>query len=303
MGILKKIANVFGVLAALVLSLVLAVVLIASPALSAATSFVQTETIYKVVKEIDYTELIEPGGAVSDSAGIDAELVDSLMKTELVSELIDLYVDRLFAVLEGTAETVNITADELVEIGKAHADELVPIVKAYLGETVPLELDDDTILKLTVQMLEEKADELVSEIPTLEELGLEDWMLTAIRELRNGDILRDVLGMAAVLSILVVLCRWIRFKGFMWLGVVYLGSAVMNLIAAIGIGKKTSILFPGVIPVSGGVNEAISGVLSDELMKGAGILAVLAVLFIVIFAVGRKLMKKKSEGGTVEPVL
>lgn len=34
-----------------------------------------------------------------------------------------------------------------------------------------------------------------------------------------------------------------------------------------------------------------------------GVLAALAVLFIAIFAVGRKLLKKKTEGETVEPVL
>ena len=43
------------------------------------------------------------------------------------------------------------------------------------------------------------------------------------------------------------------------------------------------------------VMETVTGIISSEMLKGAGVEAGLGVVFIVIFIVGRKLWKKKTQ--------
>ena len=91
MKVLKGIANVFGVLLALVLSLVLFVMLITAPVISAAGSFTETDTLKKVVKNIDYKELLagmDMEEAMGES-GLDPELIATVMESGMMDDLVE----------------------------------------------------------------------------------------------------------------------------------------------------------------------------------------------------------------------
>ena len=108
MKVLKGIANVFGILLALVLSLVLFVMLITTPLASAAGSFMQTETLKKVVKNIDYAELFTDMEIVGDMSetGLDPEMIATLMESGMVEDIVELYADGVFDMLEGKTDEI-----------------------------------------------------------------------------------------------------------------------------------------------------------------------------------------------------
>ncbi|MBQ8813189.1 MAG: hypothetical protein IJZ85_01645 [Lachnospiraceae bacterium] len=296
MKALKVIANIFGVLIALVLSLILTVFLIASPVISAATSFMQSDTLRKVVKNIDYTEMVmaneELAASLSES-GIDGAMLESLLDTEMVEEILTVYVDSVFAVLEGEADRITLTEETINKIIQEHIDELLPIVKAYIGDQYPI--TDEMLKPMVSEMMEDYAGDIVLMLPDADDLGLDAEMIELISLTRNGTVLIGVVAVAAVLSLLILLCRFVRFKGFMWLGVEYLLSAAVTLLAAFGMGSATKAMLVSAAPGSEVIAEPILAVVSAELLKGGGVLAGLAVLFILIFALGRVMLKKRRE--------
>ena len=295
MNVVKKIINVFGILIALVLCLVLTAALITTPVLSATTSFMQTETLKKVVKNIDYKELLaqyDMEGSLEDS-GLSAELIDSLVQTGLVEEVVEVYVDSVFAVLEGDADDVVLSAETVNDILQKYLDDIVPIVKEMIGDEYPI--PEEMIRSLTSDMLKEYSGEIADMLPGKSDLGLEEEVLMAITLLRDGTIFWAMVAVVGILSLLILLCRFMRFKGFMWLGVVYLICGAITLMAAVSMGDAARMVMVNTEPGTEAIITPIISILSAKMLKGGGIVAGLAVLFIIIFVVGRKIRKKRIE--------
>ena len=295
MKVLKGIANVFGVLLALVLSLVLFATLIATPVVSAAGTFMQTDTLKKVVKNIDYTELfseMEMMGDLSES-GLDPELITTLMETGMVEDIVEIYADGVFDMLEGKTDEVVLSAETVNDILQKYLDDIVPIVKAMIPAEYPV--PDETIRSMTSEMLKEYSGEIAGMLPAAEDLGLNTEVVMAVNMLRDGTVLWGVIGVVGVLSILILLCRFMRFKGFMWLGVVYLISGAITFLASMSMGDAVKTVVAAAEPGVEAVVAPIVSIIAAEMMKGGGVLAGLAVLFILVFVVGRKLMKRRME--------
>ena len=111
----KIIMNVFGIIGASFLSILLVIVLIATPMVSAVTAFFQGENISKIVTSVDYTEIIAAEMDMSEIGATqqaEIELFDELMNSEMMKDIIELCVDNIFAVMDGTAENDGITAEE-----------------------------------------------------------------------------------------------------------------------------------------------------------------------------------------------
>ena len=295
MKVLKGIANVFGILLALVLSLVLFATLIATPVVSAAGTFMQTDTLKKVVKNIDYAELfkeMEITGDMSES-GLDPELISTLMETGMVEEIVGIYADGVFDLLEGKTDEVVLSADTVNDILQKYLDDIVPIVKAMIPAEYPV--PDETIRSMTSEMLKEYSGEIAGMLPAADDLGLNTEVVMAVNMLRNGTVLWGVIGVVGVLSVLIVACRFMRFKGFMWLGVVYILSGAITFLMSMSMGDAVKAVVAATEPGVEAVVTPIVSIMAAELMKGAGVLAGLAVLFILVFVVGRKLMRRRNE--------
>ncbi len=340
MKALKIIGNILGILLATVLSIVLIVVLIAMPVLSAASSFTQGETLHQVMEEIDYTEVITSAavnaGVVSEDLtgavevqGISADIVQDIMGSDAVGEVLDLYMDDAFAALEGNGGEVSLTPEALQGIAGEHMDELVDIAKNFLGED--MELTDAQVEEFVNMTIEENAETIIEMLPSVGEIlpvvgetaqpsadgssagignssntsvaqenaaveavtTMPDSMLVdALVSLRNGTSMVAIVIVAAVLSLLILLCRIKRFRGFMWLGVVYLLSAGLTLGMSMLVKGRTMVQL-----LDMGSAEAILSpiltVMSAQMLKTAMIVAICAVVFIVVFAVGRLVQNKK----------
>ena len=156
MKVLKGIANVFGVLLALVLSLVLFVMLITAPVISAAGSFTETDTLKKVVKNIDYKELLagmDMEEAMGES-GLDPELIATVMESGMMDDLVEVYADGIFDLLEGKVDIylpdLKYSEARLAKSLSGAAD-YFPRAKSAIREMVrqtgPVQWDGDKIVK------------------------------------------------------------------------------------------------------------------------------------------------------------
>jgi hypothetical protein len=303
MKVLKGIANVFGVLLALVLSLVLFVMLIAAPVISAAGSFTETDTLKKVVKNIDYKELLagmDMEEAMGES-GLDPELIATVMESGMMDDLVEVYADGIFDLLEGKVDEVVLSPETVNDILQKYLDDIVPVVKAMIGDEYPV--PDEMIRSMTSEMLKEYAGEFAGMFPSAADLGLTQEVMMAVRMLRDGTILWGIIGVIGVISILILVFRFVRFKGFMWLTVVYALCGGLIFLTSMSLGDAVREVVAVTEPGMEALITPLISILAAEMMKGAGVLVGMAVLFVLVFVIGRKLMRKRREAMQAEPMM
>ncbi len=297
MKIIKGIFNVLGIFLAILFSIILIVMLIVTPTISAVSSFLRADTLHNVIKNIDASEMLRNFGGEqlpTQINGMDvSSIMDELMESELVEDILTIYTDNLFATIEGSNTASSLNAESIEAILNKHIDNLIPMVKTQIGTDLPL--TDENIKTLATPMIASMVPSLLTMLPSLEDLGLDATTIKILQNLYNGNYLKYMLLASGLLSLLILLFRFPRFKGFMWLGVTYLLSAVFVL--GLSVLTKTSDLLTTVV---GDVSEIefilipLLTTLSQELFKGAGIIAILGIVYILIFVLGQKLTKKKT---------
>lgn len=292
MKVFKIIMNVFGIIGASFLSILLVIALAVTPVVSAATSFLQGENIYKIISSVDYSEIISSGMDM-DSNSPEGEIANELMESEMMEELVNLCVDNIFETIDSNGESDPISPNDIEDIAEDHEDELKDIIKEYVGDEIPL--TEETLDEMADSLIEEYSVEIAETLPTADDLGLSPDVLNIIMNLRNGTYFWIAFGIAAGLSLLVMLCQVMRFKGFMWIGVDYLVAAVFTLISSFGIKVVDLCAIMDLDASAAPVMKTVTGIISSEMLKGAGVEAGLGIVFIVVFIVGRKLWKKKMQ--------
>lgn len=333
MKALKIIGNIFGVLFSVVLSLILVALLIVMPIISAASSFTQPETLGDVIENIDYIELIKANPEVSKSLeemGVTGELMQDVLESDVVEDLIEVYVDDFLSSLDGNTES-KLNVDTLKSIVDDNMEELVPLVKQFMAISGEGEsgATDGQIKAMIEDVVAQYGGDLIAMLPSPQDLGLvppgmspgnssrtvepsvpteetigemldapadapvDQTMVMVFqiaKKLHNGTIMMALIASIAIISLLIVLFRWPRFKGFMWLGVDYILAAGISFLVASSVGV---VIGMAGIPVElQPVIASVSGALVANLTKVAAIEAGLAVLFIAVFVVGRILLKK-----------
>lgn len=290
MKVFKIIMNILGIIGASFLSILLVIALNVTPMVSAASSFLQGESIYKIISSVDYSEIISSEMEL-DGESLEGKIANELMKSEMMEELVNLCTDNIFETIDSNGESDPITPDDIEDIAKDHEDELKKIIKEHIGNDIPL--TEDVLDEMTDSLIEEYSVELAETLPTAEDLGLSPDVLNIIMNLRNNTYFWIAFGIAAGLTLLVMLCQVMRFKGFMWIGVDYLVAAVFTLISSFVIKALDLCAIMDLDAAAAPVMETVTGIISSEMLKGAAIEAGLGIVFIVVFIVGRKILKKK----------
>ena len=297
MNVVKKIFNVLGILISIVLSLILAVVLLVSPLLSGATALVQTDTLHGMIRQVDFTQLLP------DAA--EDEVTSALMQTEFANDLVSLCVDDMLAALDGSDQR-SLTGQMLLDLAEEHMDELIPIFRPIAVEQAKQNVEvpdgmsvnwdelvtDEDISAAIMQYLSESGEELLTSFPTPEDLGIDQNVAAALAAVRGGALRTAGIVLAAALTVLILLCRWVRFKGFMWAGVVYILFGAVDLAYSFALeGFDFSFLISD-IPELTGLVPILLSTLTPALTETSTVIAALGVLFVLIFIVGRIIRKK-----------
>ena len=293
MEVFKKIVNVLGIIVSAVISLILTGVLIITPLVNGVSSFFEKENLSRVVERIDFAELLFGEEGISPEMGKANPLLENMMQTGMFEDLLELYIEDVLGTIEGTGEK-HLTTQAVLEVVSDHKGEMVPMMRETLGVGEEL-LSDEDIEQYVLMMFEENGDSFLETFPTMEELGLSEEMLEGIRILASGILVKAAIVAVVCLSIFILLCRWGRFKGFIWLGVVYAVSAVVVLLEALGISNAGAVITPTVGVAVGTVVKPMLSLMSELLFKSAGLFAGLALVFILIYGVGRKIKSNISQ--------
>ena len=283
----KIIMNVFGIIGASILSIFLVLALAATSFVYAASSFFQGENIFKIIASVDYSAIIS-----SEMDEIDGEIVNELMQSEMMEEIVDLCVENIFDAIEENDINRTVSPDDVEDIMEEHEDDIKKMVEEYVGDTIPL--TEEILDEMTDALIQEYSIEIAESLPTVYDLGLDKDTLNIIMNLKNGTYFKTALAIAVVLTILVMLCQVMRFKGFMWIGVDYLVASVLTLISSAVIKTINLGELLDVDALAYPVLNTITGIIASDIVKGVIIMAVSGVVFIVVFIVGRKLLKNKK---------
>lgn len=301
MKVCKIIFNILGILLAIILSLLTFVALLGTPTISVGTSLFKPDTIQQVIQDMNLSEHLEKtlrASAPKDLQNLDMKFVDDLMASELMNDILQLYIDNMVDVLEkDRMESIN--RQQIQELLHKHTPALVTMTRSYLPTDLPL--SDAEISKYANDMLEPALTTMVSSLPSLEDMGIDDTTLTLIHMLYNGVLLKYCFIAIGILSVLVFLCRFPRVKGFMWLGIIYLLSATILLLASGNIETFVNTLIPAELNDSLDyvLNPIISLFKTKFITYGRNII-IISVAFIVLFIIGRLLLSAKKKTSTQE---
>lgn len=238
----KFILNFFGILLAIILSIITLGTLIITPIISSASSFLQTDTLHKMISDINLSDMFESyiTEAAPDSwDDLDVEFIDEFMSSELVKDIIDLYLNNLLGIVEQD-RIDSINQEQIDMLLNKHMPEMISIIRPRIPAELPV--TDAEITQYATSALTPILVELVALLPSLEDLGLDSTTISILHMLHNGTLLRYTIYAVLILSLLIVLCRFPRFKGFGWLSVTYLlatlilfllGQNAQNIISAL----------------------------------------------------------------------
>lgn len=291
MVVLKKVLNVFGIIFGVIFSFALIGSLVVAPALFGACEFVQTDNLKKIVNEMDI-KAIAMDSMVSTSAE-EAEMMDVLLESGMLDEILDLYIEDLFTELDGNQTAKKLTKESVTVILENHMDTFVEMTKSQLDEQTLQLISDEEIAALLEESLGETAQGMVDSFPTIYDMGLDQETLNTIGTLRDGLVGTVGVVLVAVFAVIVFICQFPRFKSFMWLGVDFVIGGGLTLVLATSLEVILKAALTS-IPLGTAILNPVVETFAGAMKKGALLELGLAVLFIVIFIVGRVILKKKA---------
>lgn len=294
--------NVFGVIFAILLSLLLIPTLITAPVINGLSGLVQPEFLQdistEIVEEVDLAEIIasdpEAAQALAES-GLTEEAVAALMESQFVRDILQLVGQDLAQVAQGTFTVSALSESELLRLAEAHKDELIAIFRL---------LDPEATAALSDSDMGEMVDLIVQE----ELVGLSSELSGVMTELQNtlygegsvlpifisGILTWAAIGIAFVLALLIFLCRLRHQEGFLWLGIDAALAALPVLLIGVGIkGAQVRQLLAQQVP-AGDIFDPIVRRFGSSTLIGGAILLALAAVFIASFVLLRDRRLKKE---------
>lgn len=210
MNIAKKVLNVFGIIIAWILSIVLVLMLIISPILQTTLSLLNPEMITEVlggaltggmtgdsssqqkVDEMQGGELVFLSDeTVQESQGqsngfdltdfglegllgdieLNQEDLEALLSSNVAKEILGAYTEDLTNVITGKTEVSEFDAQKLKDIVNDNIDEIVDVLQDVVPDAAQT---DEEALKETIQnAVDEFAEEIVQALPSAEEIKQE----------------------------------------------------------------------------------------------------------------------------------
>ena len=136
----KTIFNILGILFAIIFSVITLLLLPVIPLVSTCTTLLQPDTIQEFLQDMHLSEQLEStlkNSAPSDLQSLDMKFIDDLMASELMEDIIQLYLDNLFDVLESD-HMENINQQQIQTLLDTHTPSLVSMIRPYLPTELPI---------------------------------------------------------------------------------------------------------------------------------------------------------------------
>ncbi len=229
----KKVLNVFGIIFAWILSIVLVITLYVAPVLLSALSAVKPAKIADTMKEVDISQFADLFG------GIDAEN-ETLMKflsTDAVQELYEVYISGLTGIFENEPAQNTLSEEKIKEIVHNNIDELYQIF--LQEEPDAAQLPEAEVKQKAEEVFSKGLIELVAGLPTVEQLrqsvmAENPELQMAVDVFNAADMIKlSYVAVIIVLSALVFVCRIPGFRGLRWIAVdLFVATGLSALVCA-----------------------------------------------------------------------
>ncbi len=200
---MKAFLNVMGCIFASLLSILLVVMLLVFPVFRAVTSVATASTLTDIVQNIDYTALLPSSDEVKEMIGEDWEevpvvgdilkddaldqVVDGIMKSDAVGEIIELYADDVVNTVMQNGKEKQLTPEALIAIAAKESRSLIQIIRPYIPEAQ--NLSDEELSREIQTYVSENSEQILSFLPDIAELtGTDGTVEDIIGGLESGEI-------------------------------------------------------------------------------------------------------------------
>ena len=302
MQALKIIGNIFGILFAIVFSVALVVVLLAIPPVKSLSAVFQPETIQDLAVDVLSSDIIEPGSAMSEGLeemGLSEDIVQELMESDAVEDMLEVYLDDVFAASTGEYAENSLTQEVLEDIVKDNKKELVSLLEEY-GDVE----DKEEAEELLDVIVEEHGEDIIEMLPSAEdnkislEFPEEEGFFGAgniLRGLYSGGVIWILIGVAAVLCLLIFLCRAFKLQGFIWIGVSFGVAALLSAVVIMLANNMNLLMNMGFSQMERNIIGSIMPNMISAMVMAALVIAALAVVFIAAYIIIKACTKKKVQ--------
>ncbi len=300
----KIILNILGIILASLLSAALVALLIASPILTAVSSVTKSETVKEIVKNVNYTDILigqdSEIGSMLEKTGIAKEAVNDILKTNAADKLIGLCTDEIVSALSGETEMNFFTELAVKSIVRQNIDEIANIAYGYVEDKSSVSIEE---LKTKIlEAVDSKAGTLACDVAKfktelVEEIDIE--VIETVKLMKGTQFAVISWCVIAGASIIILLLRFPRFKGFMWVGsVFFVGTAAVGLIY-FAFGAITDfvkeIIGGSNLPL--GVITSITDLIKSRLGIHSLIYLIVAATATALFIIGRTYLSKRKKSG------
>ena len=290
----KKILNVLGILASIFLSVVLVANLMVAPIAFSAMSLLNGRNISKLVKSIDYEEIIE--NQTGDT--LESEMLVELLESDMFEELIDVYSKDVSSVLLGKNTDIKFNEDFVEDWMEDNIDELVELFE----EAGTFEDKSSSEIRKEVEKnIDEVAEQIAKEIPTAKELkrqlsreNKEAKEIFGVLESLNA-LKATLIVTIIVLSGLIFVCRLFDFRGFKWLYIDLFIATAFSAIICAGLSVAKALIGEAARTEAGvsSVVEQLFSTLTTGVIVRTVIMLVAAIGLVIAYKFVKKALAKK----------
>lgn len=297
----KKVLNIFGIIFAWILSIVLVVILFVTPLTMSALNTVTPKNMVQTLSRIELSQFMDTLG---DDLGLSEDpMIAAFVNTNTAQELYEAYLNNFLSILDSDITEESLTDEKLQDIVNRNIDELYQISlqqEPDLGK-LPEEEAKKQLEPAMVESLRQIRDSIPTADTLKQELQADETAVMVLGAFSQLDTAKLALvTVIVVLALLIFVCRLFGLRGFRWLAVDLFVASGLGACICVGLGMAMPILQATVAenPIVSLVVENLLAPFIPGVYIRTAIMLVSAVILLVAY-----ILIKKSRAKKAQPVL
>ena len=294
----KKVLNIFGIIFAWILSIILVVILFVTPLTMSALNTVTPKNMVQTLSRIELSQFMDTLG---DDLGLsDDPMIAAFVNTNTAQELYEAYLNNFLSILDSDIAAESLTDEKLQEIVSQNIDELYQISlqqEPDLGK-LPEEEAKKQLEPAMVESLRQIRDSIPTADTLKQELQTDETAAVVLDAFSQLDTAKLALvAVIVVLALLIFICRLFGLRGFRWLSVDLFVASGLSVCVCVGLGVAMPILQTAVAenPIVSLVVENLLTPFVPGVYLRTGIMLVSAVILLVAYILIKKSRTKKAQ--------
>ncbi len=290
----KKVLNVFGIIFAWILSIILVVNLIVAPIIMSTLSLLTPKKLTNLALDTGaITEFIK--GSINNPNG---EEVEELLSTNFAKQTLELYLSDAVSAFGGKTGERKLTAEVLQNLANENMDELIIFAREY--GAYGKEYSDEEVKQDVENRMLSKAEEMLKIFPDPQDRiereqrkNSDTYLIMSIIG-NTAKIKISVIASLIIISALIFVCRLFGFKGVRWLSVdLFVSSGVLALVC-LGLGGVLEKLQMNIPQNALRTFREISATFKTGVIVRSAVILVAAIALMVAYVFIKKALAKKA---------